>query len=270
MNQQYDNRPIGIFDSGLGGLTVAAALRRKLPGEAVVYLGDTARVPYGDKSVDAINLFARQDMEFMLSRGVKLVVAACNTVSAVALDSLKKSYPGEIILGTIDSGAQAVIDSGAEHVAVIGTRATVNSDAYRRTIHARNRSIRVVSVACPLLVPLAEEGILSGPVVEGALDIYLAPLKKNLPDALLLGCTHYPLFIEAFDRYFEGKVKIIDSATACADYTMAFLAEHQIAASPENTPMFGCFVTDLPSEFHRHATRFLGGAPGRVDRVNLA
>ena len=266
----FDNRPIGIFDSGLGGLTVAAALQHKLPGEAVAYLGDTARVPYGDKSVDAIIHFAHQDVEFMLSRGVKLVIAACNTVSAVALDSLKRDYSDQIILGVIDSGVRAVIDSGAERVAVIGTRATVNSDAYRRGIHAANCSIRVESIACPLLVPLAEEGVTSGPIVPAVFDLYLAKLRQDPPDALLLGCTHYPLFIEALNDYFSGKVQILDSATACARYTAEFLCEHHIAAHPGNTPSFGCFVTDLPSEFHRHATRFLGRAPGRFERINLA
>ncbi|MBS1372089.1 MAG: glutamate racemase [Lentisphaeria bacterium] len=265
----FDNRPIGIFDSGLGGLTVAAALRRKLPGEAVAYLGDTARVPYGDKSVDAIIQFAHQDVEFMLSRGVKLVVAACNTVSAVALESLKRDYPDRIILGVIDSGVRAVIDSGVERVAVIGTRATVNSDAYRRGIHAGDCSIRVESIACPLLVPLAEEGVTDGAIVPAVFDIYLGKLRKDPPDALLLGCTHYPLFAEALNAYFEGRVRILDSATACAEYTAGFLEENKIAARPDNTPSFGCFVTDLPSEFHRHATRFLGQAPGRVERINL-
>ena len=265
----FDNRPIGIFDSGLGGLTVAAALRRTLPGEAVAYLGDTARVPYGDKSVDSIIRFAHQDVEFMLSRGVKLIVAACNTVSAVALDSLKRDYPDEIILGMIDSGVRAVIDSGAERVAVIGTRATINSDAYRRGIHAVDRSIRVESIACPLLVPLAEEGITGGIIAREVFDTYLGRLRDDPPDALLLGCTHYPLFAAALADYFSGKVRILDSATACAAYTARFLEEQKIAARPDNTPSFGCFVTDLPGEFHRHATRFLGAPPGRVERISL-
>lgn len=265
----FDNRPIGIFDSGLGGLTVAAALRRSLPGEAVAYLGDTARVPYGDKSVDAIIRYAHQDVEFMLSRGVKLVVAACNTVSAVALDSLKQDYPGEIILGMIDSGVRAVIESGAERVAVIGTRATINSDAYRRAIHAVDHSIRVESIACPLFVPLAEEGITGGVIADEVFSVYLGKLRNDPPDALLLGCTHYPLFAEALQNYFDGKVRILDSASACATHTARFLEENKMTARPDNTPSFGCFVTDLPTEFHRHATRFLGTPPGRVERINL-
>lgn len=266
----FDNRPIGIFDSGLGGLTVAAALRRALPGESVAYLGDTAHVPYGDKSVDAILRFAHQDVEFMLSRGVKLIVAACNTVSAVALDSLKRNYPDEIILGMIDSGVRAVITSGAERVAVIGTRATINSDAYRRGIHAVNRSIRVESISCPLFVPLAEEGITNGIIAHEVFDIYLGKLKNDPPDALLLGCTHYPLFIPALEEYFSGRVKILDSATACACCTARFLEEHKMTARPDNISSFGCFVTDLPGEFHRHARRFLGDSPSRVERISLA
>ncbi|MDR0931706.1 MAG: glutamate racemase [Victivallales bacterium] len=267
----FDNRPIGIFDSGLGGLTVAAALRRKLPGEAVVYLGDTARVPYGDKSVDSIIHFAHQDVEFMLSCGVKIVVAACNTVSAVALNSLKHDYPDKTILGVIDSGVRAVIDSGAESIAVIGTRATINSDAYRRGIHAANCAIKVESIACPLLVPLAEEGITAPGILTAVFDIYLSKLRKNPPDALLLGCTHYPLFAEALNSYFAGKVKIIDSAGACAKYTAEFLETNKIAAQPDNSPGFGCFVTDMPSEFQCHARRFLGGQlPDRVEKISFA
>ncbi len=267
--QHFDNRPIGIFDSGLGGLTVAAALRKKLPNEAVVYLGDTARVPYGNKSADSIIRFAREDVKFMLSRGVKMVVAACNTVSSVAMNDLHHTYPDEHIIGVIESGVRAAIRSGARKITVIGTRATVNSDSYRRSLHALDRAVKVESIACPLLVPLAEEGITSGPVVAQILDIYLASVKRNLPDALLLGCTHYPLFQQTLREYFDGKVNIIDSASACADFVADFLAEHEMAATTDNPPVAGFFVTDLPSEFNRHATKFLGYVPEQIEKINL-
>ena len=144
-----DNRPIGVFDSGLGGLTVVSALNRALPEEDILYLGDTARVPYGDKSVESIRRFALKDAEFLFERGVKILVVACNTVSAVAMDTLRKHNPQAHILGVLEAGIQAVLATDPAHVAVIGTRATIGSDAYRRGIHARNPSIVVESIACP-------------------------------------------------------------------------------------------------------------------------
>ncbi len=269
MNPEFDNRPIGIFDSGLGGLTVVAALKRQLPGESVIYLGDTARVPYGDKSVDSIIRFARQDAAFMRSRGVKMIVAACNTVSAVAMDVLHEDNFPEPLLGVIDSGVRAVIAAGARRVAVIGTRATVNSDAYRRGIHAVDRSVKVESIPCPLLVPLVEEGVTDGALVQMVLELYLKPLKSSLPDAILLGCTHYPLLKEAIREYLGDGVAVIDSAEACGTAVAAFLREHRMAAEPENAAEHRFFVTDMPGAFSRHAARFLVEAPESVERVFL-
>lgn len=266
---EFDNRPIGIFDSGLGGLTVVAALRRRLPGESIVYLGDTARVPYGDKSVEAIIRFAREDVAFMRSRGVKMIVAACNTVSAVAMDALRSDHLAEPLLGVIDSGVRAAVAAGARRIAVIGTRATVNSDAYRRGIHAADCSIKVESIPCPLLVPLVEEGIVDGPLVEMALDRYLSHLKSAPPEALLLGCTHYPLLKEAVVRYFDGQTQVIDSAGACAAAVADFLREHRMAAQEDNCAVHGYFVTDMPAAFGRHAARFLGEVPERVEQILL-
>ncbi len=264
-----DNRPIGVFDSGLGGLTVVAALRRRLPDEDILYLGDTARVPYGDKSADSIIRFARQDTGFLVGKGVKLVIAACNTVSAVALPELRRNRVGEPLLGVIDAGVRAVMGSGARRICVIGTRATVNSDAYRRALHALDRSLVVESIPCPLLVPLAEEGIVSGPLARAVFDLYLKPLRENPPEALLLGCTHYPLFIPALNKYFGGRVRIIDSAGACAEYAADYLQAHRLSAVAGKRPRYSCFVTDLPAEFQHQATRFLGSDPGRVEKIAL-
>lgn len=265
-----DNRPIGVFDSGLGGLTVVAALARRLPDEEIIYLGDTARVPYGDKSEDSIIRYSHQDIDFLLRRGVKLCIAACNTVSAVAMSELHESLPQQHIIGVIEAGVRAALQSGARSIAVIATRATINSDAYRRGIHAFDRSIRVESLACPLLVPLAEEGLHSGPITAGVLDLYLAGLKQNPPDALLLGCTHYPLLRDAIDEYFSGRVRIIDSASSCADFVADYLEQHKLhAAQGRQHPRQSFFVTDLPAAFHLHASRFLGCAPGQVEKVRL-
>ncbi|MDD3885683.1 MAG: glutamate racemase [Victivallaceae bacterium] len=267
--KSLDNRPIGIFDSGLGGLTVAAAIRKRLPDESIIYLGDTARVPYGDKSPEAIRRYAREDVEFLRSQGVKLIIVACNTVSAVALPTLRHAHPGEKMLGVIDSGAEAVLAAAPERVCVIGTRATINSDAYRKAIHAGNPAVVVESIACPLLVPFAEEGVLSGPLLKGVLDIYLGKLQNDPPDALLLGCTHYPLFRAALDEFFGGRVRIIDSAVACAEHVAVMLEREISPASPRNNGAGRFFVTDMPSAFGSHAARFLGGAPERVECVKL-
>ena len=264
-----DNRPIGLFDSGLGGLTVLAALRKQLPNESIVYLGDTARVPYGNKSKEAICQFAAEDCNFLLERGVKIVMAACNTVSAVALDKLRFLHPNIQILGVIEAGIKAVIDSGANNVAVLGTRATISSDMYRRGIHKSNRAIAVESIACPLLVPLAEEGVNDEKLLFEIFDLYLKYLRCNPPDALLLGCTHYPLFCEALNEYFAGKVKIIDSATACAQYMADFLKDNTLAASSKSHGSYRYFVTDMPSEFVTLSSRFLGNSPGNVEKVIL-
>ena len=211
MTAPFDNRPVGVFDSGLGGLTVVAALRKMLPDESILYLGDTARVPYGDKSPESILRFARQDAAFLRSRGVKMIVVACNTVSAVALPRLRADRMEEPLMGVIDSGVEAALATGARRIAVIGTRATVGSDAYRRGIHAADRSIQVESIPCPLLVPLAEEGVVSGPIAEAVLDLYLGRLRSSPPDALLLGCTHYPLLKGTIQAYFGAGTAVVDS-----------------------------------------------------------
>ena len=264
-----DNRPIGVFDSGLGGLTVVSALNRALPEEDILYLGDTARVPYGDKSVESIRRFALKDAEFLFERGVKILVVACNTVSAVAMDTLRKHNPQAHILGVLEAGIQAVLATDPAHVAVIGTRATIGSDAYRRGLHARKPSLLIESIPCPLFVPLAEEGQFEGKLAEEAFDLYLSPLRKSPPEVLLLGCTHYPLFREALERYFEGGVKIIDSAEACAESARAFLDENSIAASLAKTGNVRYYFTDLPSDFNGGLRRFLGSAPSYMEKAQL-
>lgn len=268
--RKYDNRPIGVFDSGIGGLTVAAALRRALPSEHIVYLGDTARVPYGVKSEDAIRHFAEQDVEFLFRRGVKMIVAACNTVSAVALKHVQQMYPDLPISGVIEAGVQAVVESGAESVTVIATKATVNSDAYRRALHAVNPGLIVETIACPLLVPFAEEGICDEPLTFHVLDLYLSGVRRNPMDALLLGCTHYPVFRKALEHYFGSSLKILDSAAACAVQLTRFLQEHSLSANPKQTGKSRFFMTDLPSDIQESACRFLGEQTRpRVEKVVL-
>ena len=267
---KYDNRPIGVFDSGLGGLTVAASLLSILPEENLVYLGDTARVPYGDKSPEAIRDFVKQDVEFLLGKGVKLIVFACNTASAVALEETRKLYPEIPMLGVIDAGIKAVLRANPKGtVAVIGTRATIKSDSYRRGIHAVEPGIIVQSTACPLLVPLAEEGFADTPAARLIIEHYLGHFKENPPELLLLGCTHYPLFRKALQKFAGRKVKIIDSAVACGEYVAEYLQQNSLAAGAGNGGASRFYVTDFDEKFRILAKRFLRRMPESVEKVQL-
>jgi glutamate racemase len=261
----FDDRPIGVFDSGVGGLTVVSELASRLPDESIIYLGDTARVPYGDKSPDTIIRYALEDAAFLTRHNVKLIVAACNTVSAVALAELKKKVDVPVC-GVIEAGAAATAGSTGK-IAVIGTPATVASGAYPLEISRVSPALEVECTACPLLVPLAEEGINAWRIMSGVFDIYIGKYKKNPPDALLLGCTHYPLFQKEFERYFSGDVKIISSASACADFVSRLLNDKKILRnSGVHAPERKFFVTDAPEKFVQSAGRFLGNT---IDEAGL-
>ena len=218
----FDDRPIGVFDSGIGGLTVMSELAKKLPSESIIYLGDTARVPYGDKSPDTIIRYAIEDADFLEKCNVKLIVAACNTVSAVALDILKKrlSIP---IYGVLEAGAAAT-ENIKNSVVVIGTKTTISSGAYWQEIRKISPHLNVECTACPLLVPLAEEGIKSWSILSGVFDIYLGKYLASPPDALLLGCTHYPLVEDKISEIF-GNTRIFDGGLGTALQTKRRLAE---------------------------------------------
>lgn len=254
----FDNRPIGIFDSGLGGLTVVRALRKALPEENLCYLGDTARVPYGDKSVETIIRFGCEDTRFLLNKGVKLVIAACNTVSAVAMSDIVSRYRETPVIGVLEAGVAACLRRNPDSITVIGTKATIGSDAYRRRIHAQNPGIVVNSIATPLFVPLVEEGLLDSSVTEKAMLHYLAPVIANPPDLLLLGCTHYPLLFPMFRKFLPMSVEIIDSAQACADYAVSYLSTHGMGAAPGQNPSPRFCVTDVGTDFIYQASRFFG------------
>jgi len=267
----HDNRPIGIFDSGLGGLTVAAALRAALPGEHLVYLGDTARVPYGSKSRDTIVRFALEDAAFLLEHEVKAVVVACNSVSAVALPALRERWPAVPFLGVVEAGAQLALEPAPpEDVVVIGTAATVASDAYRKLLHRRAPQIRVRSIACPLFVPLVEEGWVAGDVPQRICETYLQAAVHEPPDVLILGCTHYPLLRPLIANVLPAGVPVVDSAEACAVAVQRFLAEHGMAARGGSPGRQQYYVTDLPSAFLSLAGRFLGAPLPEVDKVSLS
>lgn len=215
---------IGIFDSGIGGLTVVRALMRELPQYDLLYFGDTARTPYGNKSADTVRRYARENTEFLLANGARLIVMACNTASSVATESVSSAFDVPVFEVISPAVAQAVRVTRKKRVGVIGTRATVASGIYERKIHATDPQVRVFSQACPLLVPLVEEGWLAKPETTMIVKKYLLPLKTRQIDTLILGCTHYPLLAPVIQRKIGRRVRIIDSSTSVASAVSAFLA----------------------------------------------
>ncbi len=255
--------PIGVFDSGIGGLTVLKELRRSLPQESFLYLGDTARVPYGNRSPQTVIRYARMACGLLHSRGVKALVVACNTVSSVALDLIRVEFDVPV-LGVIDPPARAAaLQAPGGRVGVLGTRRTIASGAYERAITQADSRCEVVSCVAPLFVPLAEEGWLAGDVPEMVARRYLEPLTARGVDVLLLGCTHYPLLVPTLTRVLatvaSREVPIVDSAESVAREAAAFLSERGLARPDGATGCTRFCVTDNPASFVDVGRRFLGG-----------
>ncbi len=250
-----DPRPIGVFDSGVGGLTVAGALQRRLPRERLLYLGDTARLPYGTKSAATVRRYTQVNLEFLERRSVKAVVVACNTASALALPDLEAQLP---VWGVIEPGAvRAAAATRNGRVGVIATESTVQSDAYASALRRLVPGLEIWSQACPLLVPLIEEGWLDDPVTAEVAGRYLAPLLAHEIDTLVLGCTHYPLLAPLLSRIAGPQVVLVDSASAVADQVAAELAQRgMLAVTSAGEDHF--FVTDAAQRFARIAGEFLG------------
>lgn len=270
--EMTNRHPIGVFDSGVGGLTVVRALRRALPGEDIVYLGDTARVPYGSKSPRTVEKYSLGCQRFLLDRGVKLVLIACNTASANALPALKEASPVPVI-GAVEPGAaSALAATTTGHIGVIGTLGTVRSSAYAKAITARDPSAKLTALACPLLVPLAEEGWIDDEVALLVARRYLAQLfaQDQEIDTLVLGCTHYPLLRDVLARVateLAGRpLAVVDSASAMAD-----AAKDALGSAPNRRNGAGrldCFATDT-SRLDELAPRFLGEPLTGFDLVDL-
>jgi len=259
-------RPIGIFDSGLGGLTVVRAIRRRLPAESVVYFGDTARVPYGIKSRRTVTQFAVEDCEFLCRHDPKFIVVACNTASAAALPALRRRF-SRPMCGVIEPGARAAAAGwNGRPIGVIGTEATVASGAYRKAIERLLPTAQLMEKACPLLVPLVEEGRSAGdPIVRAVLAEYLEPLRGASVGSMVLGCTHYPLLKEGIAEVFGPSVALIDSAEVVAEEVAAELARADLL-TPDGEGGVQCFVSDHPQRFREVGARFLGEA---IDSVTL-
>lgn len=261
--------PIGVFDSGVGGLTVVRALMERLPFENITYFGDTARVPYGVKSVETITAYAAQITGFLLQQEVKLLIVACNTIAAVAGDAVRRMAPVEV-LDVIDAGARMAADkTNSRQVGVIGTPATINSNAYARAIHRYDPRVRIYSQACPLFVPLVEEGWLDHPVTKLTAQAYLKPILAEHIDTLVLGCTHYPLLKPLFERLLGPQIRLVDSAEAMASITADLLVRKNLVNPVQSRPDYRFFVTDVPYRFQTIGERFLGRTLPQAALVKL-
>jgi glutamate racemase len=266
------NRPIGVFDSGIGGLTVVKEILRTLPSDSVVYFGDTARVPYGTKSPETVTRFALESMHFLLRQDVKLMVVACNSATAVALEEISRRCPLPVI-GVINPGAVAAATaSHSRKVGVIGTNATVDSGAYQRELKSLRDDVDVVAVACPLFVPLAEEGWTDHAATRLVAEEYLAPVRAFGADVLVLGCTHYPLLRQVIQDAVGHDVTLVDSARETASLVKAVLESEGIVAKGEGRPTLRVYLSDVPRKFESIAKRFLGrpiDAVQRIDQTDL-
>jgi glutamate racemase len=267
--------PIGIFDSGVGGLTVLKALRARLPGEHFLYLGDTARLPYGTKGPDTVNRYAVQAASHLVERGIKLLVVACNTASAVALPALSAEFAPLPVIGVVEPAAAAAAGaSKTGHIAVLATESTVRGGAYERAILAERRDAQVYSQACSLFVALAEEGWVQGPLVESVVREYLHPLleekKRDGLDSLVLGCTHFPLLKDAIAQVAGADVKLVDSGETVAAAAEQLLGDAGLlrGAGPGDARFL---ATDGAERFARVGSLFLGEAiqASKVEIVDL-
>jgi len=266
--------PIGVFDSGIGGLSVLKQFIRFLPYEKYIYLGDTARVPYGNKSEETVKEYSRECADFLLSRDVKLVVVACNTASSVALETVKEMSDVPVIGMIVPAAAAAIRGTLNGNIGVIGTRATINSNAYEKAILnlADSAQIKVYSQSCPLFVPIVEEGWIRHPATRLIAEEYLATLREKLVDTIVLGCTHYPLLSQLLTEMMPG-ISLIDSGEHAAVNAIRLLGERgELGEEREEyimTPDVEFFVTDVPSTFFEVAQRFLGFTVDKPHKISL-
>lgn len=271
------NLPIGIFDSGVGGLTVYRALHKRLPNEHFIYLGDTARVPYGTKSLATVERYAIENSQFLASRGIKMLVVACNTASALALPAIREKI-GLDVVGVIGPGARKAVEitNPNPRIAVIATEATIQSDAYAASIREASETAEILQTACPLFVPLAEENWTQESETFSIAKKYLEKIIKFQPEALVLGCTHYPILRDVIQQTVGENVKLIDSGEACAEEVRDLLIKkdlenpHQVTGKRKLCDDLDHFyVTDAAERFARVAERFLGVKPAKLEAIEL-
>lgn len=244
------SRPIGIFDSGLGGITVLRSLAERFPHESFVYLGDIARLPYGNKSPETIRLYGLQIMRWLKTQDVKAIIIACNSASSVFLG--EAHFEGIPLFNVIEPGAKAAVETGAKKVAVLGTSATIRSKAYSKTLNDLDSDISVEEISCPLFVPLVEEGETEGVIAKAVFDKYLSTLAQKKPEAVILGCTHYPMLRKSLQNYLGDKVQLIESGEVLSGLMVLLCQE-------KGTRQIRLCITDLTDHFERLAREFLQG-----------
>lgn len=268
---QFFNKtaPIGIFDSGIGGLTVVKKILSMLPNEKIIYFGDTARVPYGSKSNSTVIEYANQDAKFLYKKNVKLIIVACNTASSVALDNLRKEFDIPII-GMIEPGAKYALSKTKNgKIGVIGTHSTINNQAYSKKLKLLNSGVEVFEKACPLFVPLAEEGWTDHKATELIAEEYLEELIKKKIDTLVLGCTHYPVLTEVIQKVMGAEVTLIDSGTAAALEVEDYLNGIGLRNDSNQIGKHQYYVSDLPAKFKIIAERFLGTTLEHIEKIDI-
>ncbi|MDG5814887.1 glutamate racemase [Chitinispirillales bacterium ANBcel5] len=267
-----DARPIGVFDSGLGGLTVIREIQRLMPGERVLYLGDTARCPYGERSEDTITTFGLQDAKFLMDLDIKLLIVACNTVSSVALQNLQQQIKEIPVIGVVLPGARAAVLRTAERkIGVIGTAATIRTNSYATAIHKIDKDIKVYGKPCPLFVPLVEEGLLDSDITRLVAQHYLYDMIDLGVDCLILGCTHYPLLMEVIQGTVGNRMQLLDSALWTAKEAQDILTALD-ALSPDTNggiSKSSFMVTDLTTHFEVLAEAFLGQQIPAIEKISL-
>lgn len=262
-------KAIGIFDSGIGGLTVLKEIMAALPDEHTIYLGDTARVPYGIRSAETVTRYSFENTRFLLNQEIKILVVACNTATAVSLDAVKKEFPLPII-GVLEPGARAAAAAtSTDRIGVIGTEATIRSGAYEKAIKRLRPAAEVTSLPCPLFVSLVEEGWTENDVAELVAERYLAPLRDSGIDTLVLGCTHYPLLKKVITRSVGAGITLIDSATETAKETAAVLSKLNWRRPDPGEAVRKYFVTDSPARFERIGALFLGNTSLAAEQVKV-
>lgn len=272
MDMEYKkNAQIGVFDSGVGGLTVVREITRQLPNENIIYFGDTARVPYGSKSRDNIIRFSEQIIRFLQTKEVKAIVIACNTASALALDAVRDEFNVPII-GVVIPGARAAVEATVNHkVGVVGTEATVQSGVYTKIIREMNPDITVIEKACPLFVPLVEEGFKEHEVTEQIIDHYLASMKATDIDAMILGCTHYPLLRSRIRKYLGNRIQIVNPAYETAMDLKRLLEERDLlnGDSAEMHSRYGFYVSDAADKFKQFANSVMPFDISTTNVINI-
>jgi len=261
------NRPIGVFDSGIGGLTVLKEIVKEMPSEGTIYLGDTARVPYGVRSPETVIRYSLENTRFLFSRDIKFLVVACNTASSVSLDKIKNTVPIPVI-GVIEPGAKAAVRATkSKRIGIIGTEATVQSNSYTALIKTMDRDVEVSGLACPLFVPLVEEGWTDGEITTLIAEKYLKEMKEKDIDTLVLGCTHYPLLKKAISKVMGKNVNLIDSAVEVAKEVKTILETSFLICDQKAEPLREFYITDSPLRFTKVGERFLGNKIKHIELI---